>query len=68
MTARASALAAAAGVLAAAGLALAFSHRRKTLRISDGKTGTGVCIRTTEMHTGGEPVRIVESGYPELIP
>jgi trans-L-3-hydroxyproline dehydratase len=23
-------------------------------------------ITTTEMHTGGEPVRIVESGYPEL--
>ncbi len=25
-----------------------------------------VHIRTTEMHTGGEPVRIVESGYPEI--
>ena len=24
-------------------------------------------ITTTEMHTGGEPVRIVESGYPEII-
>jgi proline racemase len=23
-------------------------------------------IRTTEMHTGGEPVRIVESGYPDI--
>ena len=23
-------------------------------------------IRTTEMHTGGEPVRIVESGYPTI--
>ncbi len=26
-----------------------------------------VDIRTTEMHTGGEPVRIVESGYPEIV-
>ena len=24
-------------------------------------------ITTTEMHTGGEPVRIVESGYPEIL-
>ena len=24
-------------------------------------------ITTTEMHTGGEPLRIVESGYPEII-
>lgn len=23
-------------------------------------------IKTTEMHTGGEPLRIVESGYPEI--
>lgn len=23
-------------------------------------------IKTTEMHTGGEPVRIIESGYPEI--
>ena len=25
-----------------------------------------VCIKTTEMHTGGEPLRIVESGYPAI--
>lgn len=25
-----------------------------------------VCIVTTEMHSGGEPLRIVESGYPEV--
>ncbi len=24
-------------------------------------------LRTTEMHTGGEPVRIVESGYPDIM-
>ena len=23
-------------------------------------------IKTTEMHTGGEPLRIIESGYPEI--
>ncbi len=23
-------------------------------------------ITTCEMHTGGEPVRIIESGYPEI--
>ncbi|WP_346344629.1 proline racemase family protein [Sphingomonas sp. dw_22] len=27
---------------------------------------TDIVIRTTDMHTAGEPVRIVESGYPEL--
>ena len=27
---------------------------------------TGTAITTTEMHTGGEPVRIVESGYPPI--
>lgn len=26
----------------------------------------GIKISTTEMHTGGEPLRIVESGYPEI--
>lgn len=26
--------------------------------------GQDVCIRTTEMHTGGMPVRVIESGYP----
>ena len=25
----------------------------------------GLKITTTEMHTGGEPVRIIETGYPE---
>ena len=24
------------------------------------------CIETVEMHTGGEPVRIVASGYPAI--
>ena len=24
-------------------------------------------IRTTEMHTGGEPVRIVTSGFPQIL-
>ncbi|MCY4369786.1 MAG: proline racemase family protein [bacterium] len=28
--------------------------------------GHGPVITTTEMHTGGEPVRIVESGYPPV--
>mgnify|MGYP006199374647 FL=1 len=23
-------------------------------------------IRVTDMHTGGEPVRIIESGYPDI--
>ena len=27
---------------------------------------SGTAITTTEMHTGGEPVRIVESGYPPI--
>ena len=27
---------------------------------------SGTAITTTEMHTGGEPVRIVESGYPPV--
>ncbi len=27
---------------------------------------SSLVIRTTEMHTGGEPVRIIESGYPKL--
>ena len=27
----------------------------------------GMAIKTTEMHTCGDPVRIVESGYPEII-
>ena len=26
---------------------------------------SGLKIVTTEMHTGGEPLRIIESGYPE---
>ena len=26
-----------------------------------------VCIVTTEMHSGGEPLRIVDSGYPEIL-
>ena len=25
-----------------------------------------VSIRTVEMHTGGEPVRIITAGYPDL--
>ncbi len=25
-----------------------------------------ICITTTEMHTGGEPLRVVESGFPPL--
>ena len=25
-----------------------------------------IAVETTEMHTGGEPVRIVESGYPKI--
>jgi len=29
-------------------------------------TGQKVSISTTEMHTGGEPVRIVERGYPDI--
>ena len=30
-------------------------------------TGAGsIVLRTVDMHTAGEPVRIVESGYPEL--
>ena len=32
----------------------------------ESKGSSSVVIRTTEMHTGGEPVRIVESGYPHI--
>ena len=24
------------------------------------------CIKTVEMHTGGEPLRTIQSGYPEI--
>lgn len=30
------------------------------------KSGSGVAIDTVEMHTGGEPVRIVTGGYPGI--
>ena len=26
----------------------------------------GVVVKTTEMHTGGQPLRIVVSGYPDI--
>ncbi|XP_013406160.1 trans-L-3-hydroxyproline dehydratase-like [Lingula anatina] len=39
---------------------MAFNDEIAVMNISD------LVIKTTEMHTGGEPLRIVESGYPKI--
>lgn len=33
---------------------------------SEATINSSICIKTIEMHSGGEPLRIVESGWPAL--